>query len=369
MSGIYLHIPFCESKCRYCDFFSLAGRNDLIPAFLTALKQEITLHRDWFPSGSEEVGTVYFGGGTPSLLNPGKVKEIISLLRDTFSVSPGAEISLEANPSCISGRYLKNIRESGITRLSLGVQSFRDPECILLGRRHTAAQGAAALAAAKEAGFSSVGIDLIYGIPGQTVRQWLQTLEQAVALAPDHISAYSLTWRNGSPLGCEIECGRLPAPRDGIIARMYLEGARVLRKAGYEHYEISNFCLPGHACRHNQGYWDGSPYLGLGPSAHSFKEPIRHWNIPDVIEYCTVLSHGSAPLETEEVLTAEELHTERIGLGLRTSSGLPLAEAPAAAGLLTGKSGSTLAVLSEGRIRLTDRGFLLADEIASRLMQ
>jgi len=363
MAGIYLHIPFCNRKCSYCDFYSV-DHHPQIPQFLIALIKEISLRRETLCLFAKQWDTVYFGGGTPSLLNPEQMKTLLHSLG--FFLSEKQEITMEANPGAIASESLQEYIRSGINRISIGVQSFEDSELQCLGRMHTARQAEELVVSAQRAGFHDVGMDLIYGIPGQSLEAWQKTLRKALCLSPDHISAYALTWSHETSLGRKIFSGELPCPDEETVAEMYLSMHRLLVDAGYEHYEISNFAKPGHRCRHNEGYWTGEPYLGFGPSAHSFVGSRRFWNVSDLFTYIHVLSQNQLPLKEEEILSSDQCDLERLDLGLRRKEGIPLAmlgETQDIGYLIQ----AGLAVRCGESFSLTAEGFLLSDEIALQL--
>jgi oxygen-independent coproporphyrinogen-3 oxidase len=378
MSSIYLHIPFCEKKCLYCDFYSIESRSGL-EDFLAALVREIRAYSSY--GRAEEFQTLFFGGGTPSLLHPDQLGEILAALHEVFRVTPDAEITLEANPGTIDRRKLEGYRELGVNRLSIGIQSFDEAELKFLSRIHTRDQALAAIDDARGAGFANISIDLMYSLPGQTLPQWEQNLRTAVDLAPHHISAYSLIVEEQTPLAKMVETGRvIPASTDAD-ATMYEFTMSFLSANGYEQYEVSNYARKGYRCRHNIAYWSHLNYLGFGPSAHSFwREPAwtearRWWNIANIRTYNDRLLHGKLPVASEEQVSIRDLINERIFLGLR-SNGLDLAKTEKdfrfafhdrQRVLIRELAEKGLAVLEDGTLRLTPSGYLLCDEVAERL--
>jgi oxygen-independent coproporphyrinogen-3 oxidase len=368
MVGLYIHIPFCLKKCAYCDFYSEAGRSSLIPPFLFSLEKEWTLYTKSVGRIGAFVETVYFGGGTPTLVEPEWFGNFLRNM-DAFLVNgAGAEITLEANPAALARSALKEYLGAGINRLSLGIQSFDDAVLRLLDRPHSAEQGRETFKLARKAGFDNIGMDLIYAVPRQTLPDWKDALEAAVALSPDHISTYALSWSFSTPLGKQIESGVLPRPGEDEAADMLLWACDRLERAGYEHYEISNFAKPGKRSKHNEGYWTGKPYLGLGPSAHSLIGNKRFWNVYDVEKYIRMLNEDKLPIEDEEMLGPADRKLERLALGLRTKEGVSVSEL----GIKEQKSKmlieNGLAVLKNGLLSLTSKGMLLADEIAMGLV-
>ena len=317
MAGIYIHIPFCKKKCHYCNFFSVASVK-LKQGFISALKQEISLRKEYL--AGELVETIYFGGGTPSLMNVRDIRCIIDHIKTVFHVNSHAEISLEANPDDISDEMLHDLQHSGINRLSLGIQSFFDEDLRYLGRIHTARQAEDAINNISTAGFTNFSIDLIYGVPGQTNENWKRNLEKALEYRIPHISAYALTVEEKTPLHHFIEEGRCLAPDENSMISHFDMLRNTLENAGYEHYEISNFCKPGFHSRHNNAYWEGISYLGLGPSAHSFNGKARRWNISTISSYIQGMERGEEKFE-EEILSHEQRYNEYVMTSLRTSQG------------------------------------------------
>jgi oxygen-independent coproporphyrinogen-3 oxidase len=322
--GLYIHIPFCLSKCRYCGFYSSTDVSS-VRSFLVALGREAAIYRE-LSTFSGTFDTLYIGGGTPSVLSFGQIEGIIASVRRAFSISEDAEITIEANPGDITGEMLCALRGAGANRLSIGVQSFSNDALTLLGRRHDAGQAEAAVKAARNAGFDNVSIDLIYGIPGQGLNTWIETLRMAVRLNPSHISCYQLTMEKGTPFEADVSCGKFLLPDEDMQADFFFTTSDFLQNEGYSHYEASNFAFAGRESRHNQKYWNHTPYLGLGPSAHSFTAGKRSWNYPDVVIYNTELQEGRLPIQETETLDMEKLRLEALFLALRTSRGLCIDE-------------------------------------------
>ena len=298
LGGVYVHIPFCLRKCLYCDFYSTADLS-LKPAFLEALITEIAAT----DPGELVFDTIYFGGGTPSLLSPPEVARILGGLFSRFHFQEPVEITLEANPGTVGLESLKGLRSAGVNRLNIGVQSFQDENLAQLGRIHSAAQAQEALAAARRAGFGELGLDLIYGLPGQRRPAWFTDLRRALAYQPEHLSCYMLTLEPGTPLAERHRFGRFrPAP-EARVAELFMATSEFLAGRGYLHYEVSNFarcgpsgCRQARVSRHNSKYWSHAPYLGFGPAAHSFLPPKRFWNHRDVARYVEDLRAGRRPL-------------------------------------------------------------------------
>ena len=286
--SVYLHIPFCKTKCTYCAFNTYTRLESLVPAFVEALIKEIRVAGHSQPT-QQPAHSIFFGGGTPSLLTPQQVQQIISALRQHFPFTPDVEITMEANPNDLNRPYLSQLREAGVNRLSLGVQSAVDQELKLFARRHDTDQIMGAVSAARMAGFDNLNIDLIYGVPHQTLESWAWSLRQTLALRPDHLSLYALGLEEGTPMRDWVMQGRLPAPDEDLAADMYDLATDVLADEGFEQYEISNWAKPGHACRHNLQYWRNLPYLGLGPGAHGYAGGVRYWTILSPQRYIRVL--------------------------------------------------------------------------------
>lgn len=324
--GLYIHIPFCIRKCPYCAFYSVTDLS-LVPGFIVALTTELDLYRHAFPS----FDTVYLGGGTPSVLTAGQIGTILDAVRRRCALADGAEITIEANPGDLNADLLSELKRMGVNRLNIGCQSFDDDALAFLGRRHTAGRARGAILAAREAGFSDLGLDLIYGLPAgiggnpDAHAVWTRTLETALSFRPEHLSCYQLTVEARTPLAVRMETSGVTLPNEDDQARFFFETSERLEAAGYEHYEVSNFARGArHRSRHNRKYWDHTPYLGLGPAAHSFDGLRRWWNGPDVVAWEADLRAGRRPLAGEETLSAEERRLEALFLGLRTSDGIDL---------------------------------------------
>lgn len=319
-----------------------------------------------YGAGGERVDSIYFGGGTPSLLSPAQIGEVLDAVRSRFSVSPAAEISIEANPGTIDESYLYGIRQIGVNRLSLGVQSLRDDELKLLGRIHTAAQAEEALSLARKSGFDNVNLDFIYGLPGQSLEDWRETLDKVMTLAPEHLSLYALTLEPGTPMWRDVEDGRLPAIDPDLAADQYELAEDMLAAGGYRHYEISNWAKPGRECRHNLAYWRNEPYLGIGVAAHSCLDGHRFANTPSLDGY---LSAALPPRELDEKIGPDLRQAESVILGLRLDTGV------AVAGFkdryrrtVVEMTDLGLMEYSGDNIKLTRRGRLLSNEVFWRFL-
>ena len=325
MAGIYVHIPFCASFCTYCGFYSeVCPRFGGHGRYVAALKKEMALRREYLDGGGP-VKTIYFGGGTPSLLSSEDFTAIAAALGETFDLSHLEEFTVEVNPEDVASGAapLEAYRAAGVNRISMGVQSFCDDHLKWMNRRHTAATAREAFARLREAGFGNISIDLIFGFAGLTDGQWRYNLEQAVALRPEHISAYQMSIDPESTLAEMAARGQYIEPDDETCAAQYTLLQNTLDAAGYWQYEISNFCLSGRHSRHNSAYWDRTAYLGLGAAAHSFNGcDRRQWNPASVEEYCSALEEGHLPYGGGERLTADDVYNEKIMLGLRTARGV-----------------------------------------------
>lgn len=362
-AGLYVHVPFCLTRCGYCDFNAYAGLGHLVPRYLEALRREAELVAPAWEDA--EFVSVFFGGGTPTTVPAEGLGALLRSLRGTFRLAPGAEVTVEANPDTVDEPYLSRLLEAGVTRLSMGVQSFDPAVLAALERVHSAASARAAYAAARRAGFRDVNLDLIYGAHGEGLESWRRTLEEAVALGPDHLSCYALTVEPATPLGRKVRLGLVPPPDPDLQAEMYEAACELLARAGYEHYEVSNWARPGHRCLHNLGYWEGRPYLGLGAGAHSFRDPARWWNVRPPQQYLELVEAGRLPVGGEEALSEEDRRLERLLLSLRVAEGVPAEWVPAGEAERFVEEG--LARVGGGRFALTDRGMFLANEVVLAL--
>jgi oxygen-independent coproporphyrinogen-3 oxidase len=379
MPGLYIHIPFCEKKCVYCDFCSIEG-SSMMGSLLESLSHEISLYAQL---GRDDVvfDTVYFGGGTPSLLAPSAVAAILDGLHQNFQIAKTAEITLEVNPGTVDSKKLKEFRQIGVNRLSIGIQSFHDHELKFLGRIHSADEAKACVRSAQEVGYDNVSLDLLYALPGQDLRDCRDNLSTAISLSPQHISAYSLIVEEGTPLARMIARGDVHPTSEEVEAEMYLLTMENLAAHGFEHYEVSNYARHGFHSRHNSLYWNHASYLGFGPSAHSFwsgepfVRPTRWWNVASIGRYCGMLAQEERPIQGEESLTQKDLLTEEIFLGLRRGRidnhtlkaeyGTSLLERYAQK--LERFVAEHLLTIDRGVVCLTPKGFLLCDGIALEL--
>jgi oxygen-independent coproporphyrinogen III oxidase len=355
--GLYIHIPFCGSKCGYCDFYSVTSTEWTNP-FLKALSMELQLRRDERSWG--EFDTVYLGGGTPSVLKTEDVEHILHEVRRCFRIAVNAEITAEANPADLSPELLKAWRRAGVNRLNIGVQSLDRKTLDFLGRRHSVEQAISSMDAARTAGFEQMGLDLIYALPGQGLGAWFETLDRVLRHQPEHLSCYELTIEPATPIGVRARKGEFQVPDEKLLYDFFIKTSEFLEQAGYVHYEVSNFAKGmAFASRHNQKYWDHTPYLGLGPAAHSFQEGRRWWNVRSVEKYVELLNRGVFPTDGEESLSVEQLRLEALYLGLRTRRGLHLKTFAEKYGcdLLHEKTETVARLRADGLI-LTENGYL-----------
>lgn len=384
--GLYIHIPFCATRCPYCDFNTYEGILHLLPTYLDALQQEMSAWGEAL--GHPRVVTLYLGGGTPSLLTPSQLHTLLGTVRSTFPLAPDAEVTAEANPDDISLPWCAGALEAGVNRLSIGVQSMDDRLLRVLGRRHTASRAVDAYWTARHAGFTNLNLDLMFGLPYQSMQDWQDTLEWAVALGPEHLSAYCLTLEEGTPMERWVRQGRLPEPDPDLAADMFSWAEAFLESHGYQHYEISNWARPGYPSRHNLIYWTGGDYLGLGPGAHSYVRGVRFANRKSPRQYIQAVSKEARPfpgwkalpgwlgVEWAEALDFWTRLEEALMLGLRLVEGISWHDLEQRFSLdIKSLLGTTLDALeelglvetTEVGIRLTARGRLLANEVFIRI--
>jgi oxygen-independent coproporphyrinogen-3 oxidase len=375
MPGLYLHIPFCKQACHYCDFHFSTSMG-LKGQFVEALVKEMALRQTYLPDPSAPLETIYFGGGTPSLLTAEELGQIFSAIQANFQVAPHAEITLEANPDDLTAEKLAVLAASPVNRLSIGLQSFHEPHLRLMNRAHSALESGQAVRQAQAAGFKNISVDLIYGVPAVGHAIWEEDLAQLFALNVPHVSAYALTIEPDTAFGRRLKKGTFVAPPEEFVAQQFEILLAQLRAHGYEQYEISNFCQPGRESRHNSNYWRGVPYLGLGPSAHSFDGRSRQYAVANNPQYvAAVLERGEVPATTEHLSPLDQAN-EYLLTTLRTSRGCDLRYLRDALGLnlladraeyLNSLLAQDMATLDNDVLRLTDAGKLLADHITLEL--
>lgn len=357
-SSLYVHVPFCVKKCKYCSFYSLPYDEDLEKLYIKALLKEIEIAKQL----PHLLKTIYIGGGTPSCLSIHGLKKLLSSLRESFKIASELEFSIEINPKTVSGEKLDLLKDYGINRLSIGVQSFNDKELLFLGRIHNAQDAVRTVEIALEKGFENISIDLIYGIPGQTLKGWEESLHIAVNMHIRHISLYELSIEKNTPIREEILKGKFLLPSEDDITGMYEFATDFLREKGFIKYEISNFAKRGFECKHNITYWLRMPYLGLGPSAHSFIDRKRFHNPSDLFAYSESLQSGElAWIEDYRVDELEELR-EKIFLGLRMTEGITITQ-KCLLEFMKNFEREKLLTFSENRVKLTERGMLVSNEI------
>lgn len=370
INSLYIHIPFCIKKCIYCDFFSLPYDEDLALKYISAVVHELELRKET----AGELKTVYIGGGTPTTVPALSLIRLLRKIKDSFTVSPDAEITIEANPGTIDKEKARALSDAGVNRFSLGVQSFHDNELKLLGRIHGFDDVIKAVAAIRYSDAANMSIDLIYGIPGQSPAAWAQNTATAMELSPEHISAYELTPEKGALLYEAITRRELEKPPEELIIGMYYHAIDRFAKAGYRRYEISNFAKPGSECRHNLNYWNRGQYIGIGAGAHSFIGDRRIRNTNDIGLYIGALQTGNLAVEESAEISCEEAMREFILLGLRKTEGLNISEfrddlgldlEPAALELVAGR----LLESSGGYLRLTREGIVVSNTVITNLFQ
>lgn len=368
--SIYIHIPFCRAKCFYCDFNSFACRDELVPAYFSALKKEIISYSHKLKSYN--IKTVFIGGGTPSAIDAQYIYEVVNLLYRVFTIDKRAEISIETNPGTLTKEKLEGYKAIGINRLSIGLQAWQDPILKSLGRIHTSKEFEQNLTMAKEIGFDNINVDLIFGIPGQTLEDWCQTLEKVTALEPQHLSCYSLKIEEGTVFGDKLEKGEIIPLDDEIDREMYSFCKDYLSHKGYKHYEISNFAKPGYESRHNLVYWNTEAYIGFGAGAHSFFENNRFNNIYDLDTYIEGMKKDKLVSENFEFIDRKESMAEFMILGLRLIDGVSMAnfkkrfneEIHNVYGSQIDKMlKKELIIMKEGRIALSSLGLDYANQV------
>lgn len=367
--SVYVHAPFCARRCFYCDFAVHVRRNGDVDAWVEALRGELeALEREGLVCLSDPLETLYVGGGTPSLLGPGAMEALAAVLGPGRVRDEGIEWTAEANPESFTAELARAWRLAGANRVSLGIQSFQEGALRWMGRLHGAEGAAAAVGVARQAGFQEISVDLMFGLPDHLERSWREDLDRVLSLKPTHVSLYGLTVESGTPLGRAVSMERESVADESRYREEYLEAAERLVAGGFEHYEVSNFALPGSASRHNRAYWDGTAYLGLGNSAHSYLHPLRRWNLRDWNAYRETASRARLPVADREVLDPMGHRLERVWLALRTRRGLEVHDLPGKAAECTARwVRGGLAEGGEGSIRLTPDGWLVMDRLAVEL--
>ena len=320
MAGIYIHIPFCKQRCSYCAFYSSTLFN-IREKYIDALCKEISMRKNYIPQ--EGIKTIYLGGGTPSTLSIEDLEKIFNAIYKHYTIAENHEITIECNPDDLTPEYLTQLKQLPINRISMGIQSLNDTQLKHLGRRHNAEKAITAVSNARKAGFSNISIDLMFALPGSTIQEWNETLEQAIRLQPEHISAYNLMYEEGTAMHRALQRGDFRELSEEENVEQFQALIKMLRNAGYRHYEISNFAQPGYESRHNSSYWNDTPYIGCGAAAHSYNGTSREWNVSDIKEYIEGIEKGKRNFEIE-YLSEEERYNDAILTRLRTSDGIPV---------------------------------------------
>ena len=373
MAGIYIHIPFCKRRCIYCDFFSTT-QSEKKSTYVRALCQELEMRKEYLEG--EDIETIYFGGGTPSQLSHDELEKIFTYIYKVYHVHPQAEITLEANPDDLSSEYVSMLRHLPINRISMGIQTFQEDILKMLHRRHTVRQAIEAFQRCREAGFQNISIDLMYGLPGETLTTWEEDLKQAIALHPEHISAYHLIYEEGTTLWKLKQENQVEEADEELSVTLFCTLIDELKQAGYQHYEISNFSLPGLHSRHNSSYWTGKKYLGCGPSAHSFNGVSRQWNITSLDKYINGITIGKPEFEIEN-LDLYTRYNDFVITRIRTCWGIPLSQLHAIYGeklhsyclqMAKPHLKQGLLEIKENILKLTRKGIFISDSIMSDLL-
>ncbi|MEP7150741.1 MAG: radical SAM family heme chaperone HemW [Nitrospira sp.] len=371
--GLYLHIPFCHQRCHFCAFYLEIHQARAADTFVSSLVTEIQLYGARRPFGEQPLESIYFGGGTPTTLTPQQLSGVLSAAKDTFWLTHDAEITVEAHPESVTFEGLSRLREAGFTRISFGAESMDQDELHRVGRPGSVLNTVEVVTAAREAGFININLDLMYGLPGQTIESWAASLQHTIALAPTHLSCYALTIEEGTALRAAIQRGTVPAPDETLQNEMEDLAEEMLSRAGYIRYEISNYCRPEYASRHNRLHWTGGQYLGLGPSAQSYVGGRRFGNVSNLAAYNQALLSDALPVSESELLTPAEDSCERLVFGLRLTDGVSLEDTGALAfsGLVQKVDKLIVDEILERRgqrVRLTAHGRRYADSVAVALL-
>lgn len=372
--GIYLHIPFCLKRCHFCAFYLVIYEEQRVEHFLQALEKEIVLYARQVDMSGRTVSTVYVGGGTPTALSPGQFSKILAVMNSRFALSDKCEITVEATPESLTAEYADILQQSGVTRLSVGIQSFDPQERTRLGLSGTVAEAVLGVQRAKQAGLSNINVDLIYGIPGQSLQSWERTLSQALELNPSHLSCYALSLEEGTRFHTEFRRGTFERMDPGDEACFQHRAEAQLATAGFHRYEISNWAKPGRACQHNLRYWRGLEYLGLGPSAQSYVSESRFGNVSSVDQYAKQLEAGMLPIVEKERLSRLQQEKERIVFGLRLLEGVPfdwiqgVSQDEAWLTSFNNLLEEDYLLQTGSRVQLTRKGCQFADTVGMRLL-
>lgn len=373
MAGIYIHIPFCKQRCNYCAFYSTTLYN-IKEEYVNALCKELLMRKDYV--AGDVISTIYFGGGTPSTLTIEQLERVCSTIYSTYPIAENPEVTIECNPDDLTPEYLERLKELPFNRISMGVQSFNNIQLKRLGRRHTAEGAHLAVANARAAGYNNISIDLMFALPGSTLLEWQHDLESAIALKPDHLSAYNLMYEEGTPLYRALQRGDFNELGEDENVKQFGMLIEAMKGAGYRHYEISNFALPGKESRHNSSYWNNTPYIGCGAAAHSYNGTSREWNIADIKTYIEGINGEKRNFEIEH-LTEEERYNDTILTRLRTADGIPLtwmkdkfSDKLNAYMLRAAEKEIALGNLKEenGHLSLTEKGIFISDAVIRELI-
>lgn len=374
MAGIYIHIPFCAKRCTYCDFYTEVAPK-LIPVLVDSIVRELNVRKSYLQN--ETINTIYFGGGTPSILNPEEFSKIFETIFSIYSVDKNAEITFEANPDDLTVNFFDSIKTLPFNRISIGIQSFDDEDLKRINRRHSAKQAAEAVKNAQNAGFTNISIDLIYGLPFQTIEKWNRQLDTALSLNIQHVSAYGLTYEEGTKLWKQRENGTVKPVIDETMNKMYLLLVNKMKENGFEAYEISNFAIRNFRSRHNSSYWKQDMYLGVGPSAHSYDLNSRQWNIASITKYISALENNTTFFEKEE-LTLFDRYNDYVMVSLRTLEGIDLAFLEQKFGLelatycfvnIQSYIENNYVIHSDKKLSLTLEGIMISNQILIQLMK
>jgi oxygen-independent coproporphyrinogen-3 oxidase len=367
--GLYIHIPFCWQRCHFCAFYLEIGRPERMDAFRSALTREIELYRLQNLLSGRPLQSIYLGGGTPTALPAPRLVSLLELIRTTWPTEPDLEVTVEAHPATVTGEDLRLLAGSGFNRISFGAESMQDEDFAPIGRPGSVEDTERAVADARSAGFTNINLDLMYGLPGQTVQSWRETVAALLALNPSHISCYALTIEEGTKLAHQTSRNPALKPDDGLLTEMETAAELLLTEAGFIRYEISNYARPGAACRHNQLYWTGADYLGLGPSAQSYVDGVRFGNVADLTTYVDMLGRRALPLAERAVLTSSEQQRDALVFGLRLIRGVPLdvVDSPEQRDRVRQLVARGLLESDSDRVRLTPIGQRYADSVAEEL--
>ena len=372
--GLYLHIPFCAKRCHFCAFYLVMQGKSRIQRFLRALEVEIAVYAAQLGGAGQRVSTVYIGGGTPTALSAAQLSQVLTQVSTGFSLTDDCEVTVEATPESLTPEYLAQLLEAGVTRLSMGIQTFDETERTCLGLSSTLEEAITAIRLVKQSGFPNFNLDVIYGIPGQTVLSWARTLQQACEYEPTHLSCYALSVEEGTRFDSAFRRGELDLIETETERQLQVHATEQLEFAGYCQYEISNWSKPGRACRHNRRYWQAEDYLGLGPSAQSYISGCRFGNVSSLDQYCGILENGESPVAERESLSILQQDKERVVFGLRMLDGVPRdwiepnKHDPAWAASLASFLEEEYIVQTSERMSLTPKGRQFADEIGCQLL-